>query len=891
MQPAIGKFRVASLKVLAGARFRLREKTAALALSYDGTIPDLERFDEAMRSLLAEVQPSEADGLRWPQGACAADPEGPFEEIWPRALGNRVLGLLLLLQRWAREPVLSGEILEAVPGRLTLAAGWWREPALRALVELTLRLLALAGSDDEGGSPEEACRQIAERIEQVRAGGLSPVGYRLAMAACRKDHPVSLSRGFVQIGWGAQARRLNSTITDATSSMAVGIARLKYQTNRLLADARLPVPASAMVATVEQALEVAEGIGWPVVLKPANQDGGKGVAADIGNPEQLRSAFETAERHSPRAVVVERHIAGDDHRMLVVGGRLLAVTKRTPGGVTGDGTKTVAQLLEELNSNPSRGAGKRSMLVRIDLDREAMQCLEDQELTPESVPAPGRVVRLRRIANISTGGTAEDVSDRVHPDNRALAIRAARIVGLDIAGVDFICPDIDRSWREVGGAICEVNAQPTLRVHWLGAPERDIEGEIVDWLAHGQSTRIPTAVITGTNGKSTTARMLHRIWMAAGKTAGVCTTQGLLVGNDLASTKNMAGAPGARILMHDPAVESAIVEQPRQGILYLGHPFDQHDVGALLNVQDDHIGVDGIASLDDMARLKAEVLRRARSAVVVNAEDSRCLAVRQLAGCPRHLLVARDPATPALREHLAAGGEGVFLQEYEGESWIALARGGETIPLMPVSQIPSSLNGVLRFNVCNAMFAAAIAWAQGLEPKTIREALAAFENSFDDNPGRYNFIDGQPFQVLLDYAHNPDSARELFTFVAGLPAEGKRRLLNLKLGNRHKSHFQELAPQMARTFDSFVLGCDERRTREGGDYGSDDPVALMLDACRQALHTSGVGESRMVCEARRPEIFRKMFEQALPGDLIVILAEPWEALEALSELRRDTVDR
>jgi cyanophycin synthetase len=376
--------------------------------------------------------------------------------------------------------------------------------------------------------------------------------------------------------------------------------------------------------------------------------------------------------------------------------------------------------------------------------------------------------------------------------------------------------------------------------------------------------------------------------MAAGRTAGVCTTQCLLVGEDMVSQRNMAGVRGARSLLNDPAVECAIIEQPRQGILDFGHPCDMHDVGVLLNVQDDHIGIDGIATLDDMARLKAEVLRRARSAIVINAEDRRCLAVRELADCPRHLLVARDPETPALRTHLTAGGEGVYLETHDEEQWIVMARGEAAVRLIPVLQLPSALNGRLSFNISNAMFAAAIAWAQGLEPHAIRGALAGFANSAEDNPGRYNFIDGLPYRVLLDYAHNPEGMRELLSIVDNFPVAGRRRLLNLKLGNRHKAHFQELAPAMARTFDTFVLGCDERPTREGGDYGKDDPVALMLAATSAALRQSGVGEDRIVCEAGRPEVFRKMFELAQPGDLVVILAEPWEALEALSEVRRQS---
>jgi cyanophycin synthetase len=294
--------------------------------------------------------------------------------------------------------------------------------------------------------------------------------------------------------------------------------------------------------------------------------------------------------------------------------------------------QTAAELLAQLNADPRRGSGKRSMLIRIELDAEATESLSSQGLLPDSIPAPGQFVPLRRSANISMGGTAEDVTSVIHPDNRALAIRAARMLELDIAGVDFLCPDITKSWRQVGGAICEVNAQPGFRVHWLAQPDRDLNGEVLEWLFQNNSPRIPTTAITGTNGKSTVARMLHHVWTANGTTAGVCTTNGTWVGQELIHHENLSGLPGASMLLKDSSVEAAVLELPRKGLIKFGHPCDHYDVAALLNVQDDHIGVDGVNTLQQMAVLKAEVLKRAKQAVVVNAEDPICLGVLPLAG-------------------------------------------------------------------------------------------------------------------------------------------------------------------------------------------------------------------------------------------------------------------
>jgi len=477
------------------------------------------------------------------------------------------------------------------------------------------------------------------------------------------------------------------------------------------------------------------------------------------------------------------------------------------------------------------------------------------------------------------------VTGRIHTDNRFLAERAARIIGLDIAGVDFLCPDISRSWREVGGAICEVNAQPGFRPHWLSDPARDINGEIIDWLFRDKPPRIPTAAIAGTNGKSTVARMLHHIWLTAGRTAGVCTTNGVWIGEELVSDKNLSGYPGGRILLEDPAVEAAVIEMPRKGLILFGHPCNCYDVAALLNVQDDHIGVEGIDSMEQMAQLKAEVLERATDAVVINAEDPLCLAMRTRAGIQRQILVARDSSNPAAEEHRAVGGAAVFIQSHQSAHWIVLAEGAAEILLMPLHDVPATMNGLLRFNEVNALFAAALAWAQGVPPATIRTALGSFANTPECNPGRYNFIEGFPFKVLLDFGHNPDGVREICSVVSNLEVTGNRRLLSIKLGNRHKAHFIQLAPLLAKTFDTFVIGCTANSVKKCKDYAGDDPEGAMLASSSGTMQDQGVLPENIIEERDRLNAIRTAIETAQPGDLLVLLAEPWEALPVLAAMR------
>jgi len=880
----LNSIRIKNMLITPGARAGLGEPTATCRWLFEGTLDDLPDLTPRLRVAVSQLWPSEpmygVDLEDWPQAFLVDD--SPIDSI-----GAWGVALTVAIQRLARDPVGAGRVLQADQDVISIAFPWQREPVFKASMEFALRHLLLWLQPAE--RVEEQAQKLKNRFEQwlvsVQHGGLPPNTLRFALAAQQRRIPVSVTMGLLRLGWGVNAERMDSSFTGRTSTLAVRFARNKHQTSRLLHEAGIPVPPNSLVSNWQNAQNLVKKLGWPVVVKPSNQDQGNGVVPGIRDEEMLRRAFDEAAKLSPGAVIVERHIEGEDHRMLVVGGKLLMATHRIPGGVIGDGTSSLAQLVEQINADPRRGTGKRSLLIRLTLDEEAQSCLTEQQLTPASIPETGQFVRLRRTANISTGGTASDVTTMVHPDNRIIAERAAQIVGLDIAGVDFLCPDISRSWREVGGAVCEVNAQPGFRPHWLGDPSRDINGEIIDWLFREKSSRIPTAAITGTNGKSTVARMLHHIWMTAGKNTGVCTTSGVWIGHHLISDQNLSGNPGGRMLLNDPVVEAAVIEMPRKGLICFGHPCDCYDVAAFLNVQDDHIGVDGINKLEEMARLKAEVLERAVKAVVVNAEDSLCLAMLEYAGTDRHILVARSSSPVQLQAHIAQGGEAVFIQVHQGTPWIVLVRGAQQEPLMPLAEIPATMNGVLRLNETNALFAVALAWAQAIPSGIIRQALASFTNSPEHNPGRYNFIDGFPFQVLLDFGHNPDGVRELCKVVSKLPVAGKRRLLSLKLGNRHRSHLELIAPVLAHTFDTFILGCASTYVRRCADYVSDDPEATMLAASRDCLIRQGVAAEFITTERDQNLALRFALDSAQPGDLLVLLAEPGLALPILEELR------
>lgn len=881
--------RIENQRHLPGCSAGLAERTALVEIAHDGIDATLDPQAQArIRAGIATLYPEDPlFGVAeddWPAAfLVTADLRRDVGPDPGEAPGHWVVALTVAVQRWARDPVWHGRLAHSEDRRMLLAIPWRREQLFRDALDLAVRLVT------EWASPVPDQAAVQQLIHYLRNGlpsaqdaGLLPNTLRFIQAAVDRDIPFEVLPNCVQLGWGASSERIESSFTGRTGYIATMMAHNKFKASRTLADAGLPLPTGEVVLDVERAQQVAAGLGWPVVVKPANSEQGMGVVPGICDPDTLRGAFDAALRLSSRGVIVERHVDGDDHRLLVVDGRLIATARRTPGGVTGDGVNTVGQLIERVNTDPRRGAGTRSLLRRLVLDDEARDCLRRCGLTVDSVPDQGQWIALRRTANISTGGTAVDVTSAVHPDNRALAERAARIVGLDIAGIDFLCPDISRSWREVGGAICEVNAQPGFRPHWIADPGRDINGEILDILFAGRATRIPTAAITGTNGKTTTAMMLHHIWTAAGKLTGVCTTSMLRIGDEIVSTANLSGHPGARMILNDPGVQAGVFEMPRKGLIVFGHPCDRYDVAALLNVADDHIGQYGIDTLEQMAELKAEVLERATQAVVVNADDHLCLSMRSRAGTDRHILVTADPANPAVGEHRARGGEAVFIDARAGMRWIVLATGADDRALMPVDEIPATLGGLLRFNETNAMFATALAWAQGVDIGVIRRALSTFTNSAEQNPGRYNVIEDLPFRVLLDYAHNPDGVGEICAVASALPVSGRRVICSLTIGNRHPSHVVALAPVLAETFDEIVLGCDPHRIRGCADYAGDDPTATMLSATRQLLLDAGAAAERITTEADPATAITRALRMAAPGDLVVVLAEPGEALPVIA---------
>lgn len=538
-------------------------------------------------------------------------------------------------------------------------------------------------------------------------------------------------RRFVQLGHGRYRQRLHETVTDGTGATAVQVASNKAAANRILGELGLPVAPQRLVSDAEAAVRAAERLGYPVVVKPVTAAKGAGIGVGLGTPDEVAAAFAAARAHG-RAVIVERFIAGDDHRMLVVDGRLVAVSRRLPGHVVGDGARTVAELVDELNRDPRRSTGYRDWLVRIDLDAEADRLLARGGHTRRSVPPAGEAVFLRATANIATGGTAVDVTRDVHPDNRAMAVQAAAAMGLDVAGVDFLTPDITRSYREAGGAICEVNPTPGLRVHLAadGAPP-DVAGPILDMLyPPGAPSRMPIAALAGGPGVAATARLLAHILQAAGHTVGLATAAGITIGEEPIVKGAMDGPAAARLVLEDPLVDAAVLETAPGPVLRRGLGFDACDVAAVLDLDPGAGGDDGAVPAERLAEALAVLAGAARGTLVVNADDDRCAGLAGRSGARHVCYVARDGGRPPVADHLAAGGRAVILEGDGAGRRIRLYDGGAPVTLARSRPEPAAGGGAADAaadDMASLMFALAAAHGLGIGAGDLRRILGALE--------------------------------------------------------------------------------------------------------------------------------------------------------------------
>ncbi len=629
-----------------------------------------------------------------------------------------------------------------------------------------------------------------------------------AIVAAAKDRDIPCIRmntdSLVQLGYGARARRICAAETDRTSAISESIAQDKHLTRTLLKSAGVPVPEGRPVADVEDAWRAAQELGGPVVVKPLDGNHGRGVATNLTTREQITAAYEVAITEGSK-VLVERYICGDDYRLLVVGNQLVAAAWREPAHVIGDGKSTIRQLVDEVNRDPRRSDGHGSVLSFIKIDPTAMAVLTEQGCTPDSVPPAGTKVLIRRNANLSSGGTATDVTELVHPEVARRAVDAARMVGLDIAGIDVIAKDISRPLREQGGAVIEINAGPGLRMHLSpskGTP-RPVGRAIVDMMFPETHTgRIPIVAVTGVNGKTTTTRLLAHIVASTGKKVGMACTDGVYFAGERIDEGDCSGPQSARSILMNPQVEVAVLETARGGILREGLGFDKCDIAVVTNIgEGDHLGQADIQTTEQLAKVKRAIVEAMAptGAAVLNAEDP--LVAEMAKYCPgKTVFFANSGSHPLIVQRRSEGARVAFVRDHA----VALAEGEYEFTLLSLDRIPLTIGGRIGFQVENVLAAAAASWALGLPAEQIRLGLESFSAQMDKVPARFNVFEIAGATVIVDYGHNPSSLSAILTAIESFPAQLRTAVYSVA-GDRRDCDIMRQGELLGGAFDRVLL--------------------------------------------------------------------------------------
>jgi len=817
-----------------------------------GSIPG---FEERLRALFPQLPPLQPNG------------QNGIVSI------AQVLELATLgLQAHAGCPVTFSRTTRTLePGIFQVVVQYSEEAVGRLALELAQQLCQ-AADEDGPFDLEGALAQLRELDEDVRLG---PSTGSIVDAAVARNIPFRrMTEGsMVMFGWGSRQRRIQAAETDATSAIAESIAQDKELTKTLLAAAGVPVPHGRLAVSADDAWVAACEIGLPVVVKPRDGNQGKGVTVNITSREQIHAAFDTAAAFRDD-VMVERYLPGNDFRLLVVGDKLIAAARREPPLVVGDGTHTVRELVDIVNSDPRRGSGHATSLTKIRFDDIAIARLEEQGMDASSVPARGQRVVLRNNANLSTGGTATDVTDDVHPDVAACAVAAAQMVGLDICGVDLVCDGVLKPIEEQHGGIVEVNAAPGLRMHLspsFGKGRAVGEAIVGEMFAEGDDGRIPVVAVTGTNGKTTTVRVIAHIFTQAGLRVGMTNTDGVYIQGRQIDSGDCSGPRSARNVLLHPDVDAAVFETARGGILREGLAFDRCKVAVVTNVgSGDHLGLNYITTVEDLAVLKRVIVQNvaADGMAVLNAADPIVAAMAEK--CRSAVtFFATDAQHPLLARHRASGSRVVFV---DGGDLVAAE--GKFEERISLAQVPITANGAIGFQVENVMAALAGAWGAGASWDAIRKGLATFANDSDNAPGRFNVFNYRGATVIADYGHNPDAITALVQAVESMPAR-RRSVVISGAGDRRDQDIRDQTRILGGTFDDVLLYQDQcQRGRADGEV-----IALLREGLKDAARTSFVEEINGEFIAIDHALARLQ-----SGDLCLILVDQVE--EALAHIAK-----
>lgn len=706
---------------------------------------------------------------------------------------------------------------------------------------------------------------IIERLIEIRESNLlGPSTQSIVSEAKKRGIPVIRlnNESYVQLGFGTRQRRIQATIIDSTSALGVEIADDKKRTKELLARMGIPVPEGYSVDTWPGALAAAERIGYPVAVKPISGNHGRGITTNISTPADLETSFLYAKKFS-EMLVVEKFLPGADYRILVINGKFTAAARRDPAFIVGDGTSTIRQLIDVINLDPKRGFGHEKTLTRIKVDYMTERLLSQKHLTLQSIIPKDEKLYLKTTANLSAGGIAIDVTDEVHPMTKTMSERISQIIGLNVIGIDLVTTDHRIPLANSNGGVIEVNAAPGFRMHVNpseGTP-RNAAGAVVDMLfPPGSKYDIPIAAVTGTNGKTTTVRLISHILGLNGKSVGMTSTDGIIIGNNSIIEGDYSGPEGAKIVLMDASVDHAVLEVARGGIIRRGLGFEETDVAVITNITRDHLGEGGINTLEDLTRLKGTIIETVKPTgyAVLNADDELVLTLKeQTKG--QVILFSLEHDNPELLKHHAAGNIIVTLID---ESLI-IKKGPLVSTVAKVNEIPLTFGGFALFNVSNTLAAVAATYALGLNEKQIRAGVISFSPSIGQSPGRMNIIDMGNFKVMVDYSHNIGAVKatgQMLPFIA----PGKKIRMAVGTGNRRTQDIIDFGESLAEFYDFVVITDTDPRNRAPGET---------CELVQEGLIKGGYAKENIAIILDGREATRKALEMASAGDIVVLQAD------------------
>jgi cyanophycin synthetase len=693
---------------------------------------------------------------------------------------------------------------------------------------------------------------------------LGPSTGSIVDEAISRDIPwIRLNKSsLVQLGYGKNQVRFRATMTERTNSIAVDIACNKDETKRLLQDAAIPVAKGVTISDIEDLPDAIRRVGYPLVFKPLDGNHGKGASINVKTDEAAKEAFEYAKTYS-RKIIIEKFITGYDFRILVIDHKMVAAALRVPAHVTGNNVNTIKELIDKENEDPRRGYGHENVLTEITIDRDTLDLLEKKSYTLETIPSKGEIIYLKSTANLSTGGTSIDVTDLVHPQNVFISERISRVIGLDICGIDIMAENLTQPLPENGGVVLEVNAAPGFRMH-LAPSEglaRNVAAPVIDMLYPvGKSARIPIIAVTGTNGKTTTTRLIAHIVKSNGTRVGFTTSDGIYVQNTKLMKGDTTGPVSTEFILRDPTVEFAVLETARGGILRAGLGFNSCDIGVITNIQEDHLGISDINTLDDLTKVKAVVIGAVKRSgwAVLNADNKYCVKIAKTADC-NVAYFSMDENNPLIIEHGKKGGIAAI---YEN-GYITIKKGEWKIRVEKVTHIPLTFGGTVDFMIQNVLAATLATFLQGYKIEDIKMSLETFIPSAAQTPGRMNTFKFKDFRVLVDFAHNPDGFNGIKGFLQTIQATEHVGVIS-GTGDRRDEDIIETARIAAQMFDRIII-CQEKYLR-GRDR--QELIDLLLTGINQVNP-----DKEVIINNNGDDCFRYIVATAKPGSYITILSD------------------